>query len=382
MNIAMVGLDYNKAPIELREQLSFTKTERLDAMAQMVAHPNVMGVVLVSTCNRTEVYLSWEGEFIDPGVLLCQVTGASYQRFAPSFVLRQECDCINHLMAVSCGLQSQILGEDQILTQVKEAAAMAREIGAIDATLESLFSAAIACGKAVKSQLHITNVATSAAHGAVLALEQAFTALVGKKALVIGNGEMGRLACDLLVAKGVQVWVTLRTYRHGETVVPRGCGVVEYQQRYDKIPQVDMVISATTSPHHTVTLERLSAVAPIPSVFVDLSIPRDIDPQCNAVTKVFNVDDLGSRLGLDDNTQAQLEAIMAPYIQRFYHWQQYRHCMPAVEELKQAVLGRMTTPQEQAAAVKTVDLLMAGFAQNLTAEGIYQCASGIRDRTR
>lgn len=382
MNIQMAGLDYSKASIALRERLSFTKGGVVEALGQMKTHPQVAGVVLISTCNRTEVYVSGEGELPHPGELLCQVAGADYASFASAFVVREQEDCVNHLLAVSCGLKSQILGEDQILTQVKAAATLAQEATTLEPTLATLFRTAAACGKAVKTQVRFTTVATSAAHSGVLALEGHFGALAGKKALVIGNGEMGRLSADLLIAKGVQVWVTLRTYRHGETIVPRGCQVVDYQERYQMMPQVDMVISATTSPHHTVELEPLQGGTPVPAMLVDLAIPRDIDPGCSQVTQVLNVDDLGNHTGLDADTQAQVEALMATHRERFYHWVQYRDCMPAVEALKEAVAGRMQTPEARQAALKTVDMLMGGFAENITPEAIYHCASGIRHRTR
>ena len=189
--------------------------------------------------------------------LLCAAAGLPYEPFAPAFVTRRGEECQRHLMAVACGLQSQILGEDQILSQVKKAAAIAREAKTMDAALETLFRTAASCGKAAKTAGRLTGVATSAAHQAVEAAKRLLGDLTGLQAMVIGNGEMGRLAAALLRDAGCDVTVTLRSYHHGETVVPAGCGVVPYDDRYAAMDGVDLVLSATTSPHYTVMTQPL-----------------------------------------------------------------------------------------------------------------------------
>ena len=151
MTILMSGLDHSKAALSRREKLSFTKNAAADMVRALAESPEVCGAVLLSTCNRTEVYLSCQGEGTDPGRLLCACARCGYEEFADAFVTRRGEDCARHLMEVSCGLRSQILGEDQILTQVKTAAAISREQGAMDPVLETLFRNAAACGKAVKT---------------------------------------------------------------------------------------------------------------------------------------------------------------------------------------------------------------------------------------
>ena len=173
MHLTMSGLDYSVASIALREQLSFTKNGVLDMDRLIAQESGVLGAVLLSTCNRTEIYLSCAGGVApDPGELLCRAAGADYQSFAHAFVTRRGDDCIRHLMEVACGLRSQILGEDQILTQVKTAVALAREAGTSDSVLETLFRTAAACGKAAKTGGRLTGLPTSAAHQAVAALPQ------------------------------------------------------------------------------------------------------------------------------------------------------------------------------------------------------------------
>lgn len=390
MNVVMSGLDYNKATIELREQLSFTRSAVLEAVREIADIDGVFGAVLLSTCNRTEIYISCEDD-MSPDGLLCSVADVDYEHFADAFVTRRGEDCIRHLMELACGLRSQILGEDQILTQVKTAAAIAREVHSIDPTLETLFRNATSCGKALKNELRLTSLPSSAAHCAVDTLEKYFTELSGKRALVIGNGEMGRLAATLLHEAGCDVSVTLRSYRHGETLVPAGCDVVPYDDRYLAVDGADIVISATTSPHYTIAPAPLAEMSKIPEVMVDLAIPRDIDPDVEEITTLYNVDSLGQRTGIDARSQMRVDEIIAEHTEKFHHWDNYRKCMPAIDELKEAVLERVlrhvegddnAENQAELAAIRTVELLTGGLSDCLSPKKIRSCAEGIRSRTR
>ncbi len=176
--------------------------------------------MLLSTCNRTELYLSCaSGAEPEPG-RCCARRRAALRPFAGAFVTRTGEEAARHLMEVAGGLRSQIWGEDQILTQVKAAAA-AREAGTADGVLEILFRNAAAAGKEIKTKVPSPEC-PPAAQSAVERLARDAGGLEGKRALVIGNGEMGRLSAALLHRLGCAVTVTLRTYRHGETVVPAG----------------------------------------------------------------------------------------------------------------------------------------------------------------
>ena len=394
MNIRMSGLDYDLAPIALREQLSFTKAAVAEAVACIRGMEGVLGAVLLSTCNRTELYLSCEEDSeADPGRLLCAAAGLGYQPFAGAFVTRTGEACARHLMEVACGLRSQILGEDQILTQVKTAAAIAREAGAADGVLETLFRTAAACGKTAKTGGRLTGVATSAAHQALRAARERLGELKGKKALVIGNGEMGRLAASLLVDAGCDTTITLRSYHHGETVVPAGCAVAPYDDRYAAMEGMDLLISATASPHCTIWTEDFSAVAHPPALLVDLAIPRDIQPEIGRREGItlLNVDDLGRGLGADEAAVQRVEAVVDEQMERFRQWGIYRESLPALEELKGALRRRMGAyvetdmDAEEAAALtidKVVDLLAGGMTDGFTAEAIQACTAKIRTHTR
>ena len=396
MRLTMSGLDYSAASIALREQLSFTKNGVVDMDRLIAGEPGILGAVLLSTCNRTELYLSCreEAECAEPGELLCRVAGVDYQDFARAFVTRSGEECARHLMEVACGLRSQILGEDQILAQVKMAVALAREAGTADGVLETLFRTAASCGKAAKSAGRLTALPTSAAHQAVSALRERLGDLQGKRALVIGNGEMGRLTAALLHEAGCAVTVTLRSYRHGETVVPAGCAVAPYDDRYGAMEQTDLLVSATTSPHYTVMAEPFLNVVHPPKILVDLAIPRDIQPELGeqaAGVTLLNVDDLSQRVGADARELSRVHGTVGEYMERFRQWNNYRESLPVLEGLKDALRQRMGVYVEadmdagEAAALtvdKVVDLLAGGMTDGFTPDAVQACTAKIRSHTR
>lgn len=387
MRLCMSGLDYSLAPIALREQLSFTKNGVVDMDQQLAACHGVAGAVLLSTCNRTELYLTYQegSDGPNPADALCLAAGVDPGPFSHAFLTRHGEDCARHLMEVACGLQSQILGEDQILTQVKTAVVLARQAGTSDNVLETLFRIAASCGKAAKSGGRLTNLPTSAAHRAVAALRERLGSLDGKKAMVIGNGEMGRLTASLLHEEGCRVTVTLRSYHHGETVVPAGCSVAPYDDRYQYMEGMDLVVSATTSPHYTVMAEPFTSLENPPKLLVDLAIPRDIQPDLGekapGVT-LLNVDDLKQRTGADAVALARVHATVDEHMERFAQWNNYRESMPVLEEIKTAVLDRVRDMDTEDAVCKAIDLLAGGMKEGLTPENLSACVAKIRAHTR
>ena len=386
----MAGLDW-RVPISLREGLSFTKSQVVELDRRIWRHPAVEGCVLLSTCNRTELYLSCgAGAAPDPAALLCEAAGADPAPFAAAFERAEGGDAARRLMEVAGGLRSQIWGEDQILTQVKGALAAAREAGTADGVLETLFRTAAAAGKELKTRVRLAGVPRSAAQSAVERLERAAGGLAGKRALVIGNGEMGRLAAALLVRAGCAVTITLRSYHHGQTVVPPGCAVVPYDDRYQALEGMDLLISATTSPHYTVSAAALGAAAQPPRLLADLAIPRDIEPAVGDLPglTLWNVDDLG--VAVDRGLPPEGAAILEKYLDRLEQWENYRACLPGLERVKQAVVARVLStdldgPEHrdlvELAVSRAVDLLSGGLKEGLTPEGLEEGAEKIEVHT-
>ena len=392
MNIVMSGLEHSLAPIHLRERLSFTKLQNAEMIGKIYDFPHISGCVLLSTCNRTELYLSCTEE-VNPGELLCKAAGMEYTQYQQMFVTHSGQQAVQHLMEVSAGLRSRIWGEDQIISQVRDAISIARQAHTTDPVLETLFRFAISAGKEVRTKARFTAVSSSAASMAVALIKEKLGPLTHKKAMVIGNGEMGRLAASLLQKEGCNVLVTLRSYRHGETIVPPGCGVVPYDERMQHMNGMDILISATTSPHYTVTADQLSSLSHPPVIAVDLAIPRDIQPEAGNLPglSLYNIDDLGSFLE-NRTVPENVSAILQTQMNNFYRWLGYKDCMGSIDSLKQAIIQRLLRTGQlneelsveeiiELSVGKTVDLLVSGLAERITSENLEKCESKIRLHT-
>lgn len=391
----MTGIDFVHAPLEKREAVSLVRGQVLALLPRIAAMEGVAGCALLATCNRTELYLHGaDGRMPDPLETLAAALGfeaAAYRGFS---VKRSGEDAVRHLMQVAAGLESQIFGDDQIVTQVKDAAALAREAGSADAVLDTLFRRAVTAGKRVRTETRLTGVPASAAEVGARRAQAFFGSLEGRRAVVIGNGEMGRLAAATLRAQGCAVTVTLRSYRHGETVVPAGCDTFPYDRRCEILDGADLAVSATTSPHFTLTAEQVAAMHNPPRLLLDLAMPRDIEQAAGADARVtlLNLDDLGD-LG-DHNAEAREVAmrILGEEEQAFYDWYGYRQALPVIAAIKDEALGRLHYDHAysglhedgdldglaELAVNKTVDLLLGGMKGLVNAERLESCLAHMR----
>lgn len=327
LGIVMAGIDYSRAGVEQREPFSLTSGRVREVLTSIRGQSGVDGCVLIATCNRTELYLSCaEGIDLSPARILCGELAVP-ESCSALFTTRRERQALSHLMLLAAGLRSQIRGEDQVLAQVKTAIQAAREAHCADAVLETAFRLAVSVGKRVKTEVPLSPVESSTAHRAVEVLREQAGTLRGLRALVIGNGEMGRLSAALLAAQGCEVTMTLRSYKRGAAVIPAGCGTVPYDERYRVIPHCDIAVSATTSPHFTLQAAELRGCPALPRYFVDLAVPRDIEPEVAELAGIrcWNVDTLGG--GPCGETAEKLRAIRDianEYIARFDAWQSRR----------------------------------------------------------
>lgn len=394
----MAGIDWETAKIDKREAFSFTNSQVSRLCGQIAQIEGVDGCVLLSTCNRTELYLSGV-ERLQPEDILCQAAGAKGAKSL--FCERRGEQAARHLMAVSCGLCSQILGEDQIVSQVKRAYQLAHEADSADAVLSQLFRLAATAGKRSRTQVRLSAAPLSVAGQVVEQLETELGDLTGKRALVIGNGEMGRLASSLLAAKGCQVTVTLRTYRHGQTIVPSGCQTIGYDERTKLLSVCDILLSATTSPHYTITCDHLAGLARVPQAVCDLSIPRDIEPiirELPGVQLFLDMDSMGGREAhVDVQSRQQVDEIIEQEMQKLTRWLNYREDLPIMDDLCRLISERVATgydfsvltdgedaevtdKMEQAARLaveKTARLLLSGLQGNLANGALESCREAI-----
>lgn len=338
MKIEMIGIDYQKASVGERERFALTVSKSAALGAAMVKRHGASGCVALSTCNRTELWCSGLGrrELQDAWRKETGCTPAELEHF---FVVRSGMEAVQYLLELGCGLHSQILGEDQVLAQIKSAAQAAREGGSLDPVLDTLFRVAATAGKRVKSAVRLTEKNLSVPQSAVEAARRLAGTLRGKRCLVIGNGEMGRLTCRLLAEAGANVLMTLRQYKKKDAVVPKGCQAIPYEERYRCLSETELLFSATLSPHYTIEAETLSrALHGKKLLCFDLAMPRDIDPEAGSLEEVslYDLDRLGVELSCDPDSLKQAEELLSDYAEEFERWYHFREFVPVVGEVSAA----------------------------------------------
>lgn len=388
----MVGIDFQRANITDREPITLVQGQVQALLPVLRAIPGISGCVVLATCNRTELYLHTDGTIIDPLAVLTQALHVPYTTYKPLAIVRTEQQAIWHLLEVASGMRSQIFGDDQILSQVRTAIGLARAQGCADALLDTLFRHAVTGGKRVKTETHLIHVPTSAAHRSVQKAEQFFGSLRNLRAVVIGNGEMGRLTASLLKQAGCHVIVTLRTYRHGQTIVPAGCTTHPYENRVECIDGSDLVISATTSPHYTLTAKQIQSMQHPPRLAIDLAMPRDIEQESSRWMPVLNLDDLGHLTDENASDRALAYQILEEEQAEFLAWYEYRKALPLIAQIKDTAVTRVKYDHAfsglyadhdldgltELAVHKTIDMLLGGMKEILTATQIQSCLSKMK----
>ena len=339
MSICMVGIDYEKASVDVRALFAFTKKQAAAGLEELLKGEKLYGALILSTCNRMEVWAHMDGTPQELFASLCALKGVQERDARQYFVFRQEQEAIEHLFFMACGLKSQILAEDQIITQVKEALALARENYVTDSVLEVLFRDAVTAGKKVKTNVTFSRANQTAMDQAVRMLAARGFSLRGKTCMVIGNGEMGRLAAQTLCRAGAKVTVTVRQYRSGMVSIPMGCDRINYGERLEFLPGCDLVVSATASPNYTLTREQVAqAQLQHPVVFIDLAVPRDVEPAVGELwgAELYDIDDFRMNAMTEDVKRSMelAEAILEEEMDVFYQWMDGRDLIPRIQEIR------------------------------------------------
>jgi glutamyl-tRNA reductase len=297
MPLFAIGLNHTTATVSLRERLAVRDAEVPSVMHEMRAQPGVEEVVLVSTCNRVEVYaagtephsvLSYLGERFALG----EEAGRLYRH--------ADGEAARHLFRVVSGLDSMVLGETEIFGQVKNAYATAQGAGTTGRTLNKLFQHAFRVGKHVRSSTQIQQGATSVGGAAVELAEKIFGELRDSTVMILGAGEMSRRTAQSLQSRGARsVIVANRTYERAvDLATEMGGRAVHYDAWPEEVTKVDVIISSTAAPHHVITPDHVHAALRRrhgrPLFLIDIAVPRDIDPACGAFDDVYlyNVDHL------------------------------------------------------------------------------------------
>lgn len=343
MELSMIGIDYHTASVEEREPFAFTGSEAVRFMQSVKEADPKASCIVLSTCNRTELWFYKLNE--DPLDYLFTYLSLPKEDGRKRFVTRSAQEAVFYLMELASGIHSQILGEDQIISQIRDALNRAREYCKPDPVLDTLFRMAVTAAKKVKTETRIGSRDTSVPERAVSILEKRYGPFKDKNCLVIGNGEMGRLLAACLVHKRARVSMTLRQYRKQDVMIPAGCDVIPYRRRYEAMGSVDFIFSATRSPHYTVHAQQAAEAFQQHRsyVFADLAVPRDLDPELSNLPGccLLDMDDLGLQESVNADEMKKAQDILKEQSDEFMSWYHFRSYIPLVREISNAA-GELT----------------------------------------
>ena len=351
MSVLVVGMSHRSAPVALLERLSMDDTVRNDTTTRLVDRPSLSEAMIVSTCNRLEVYSStdsFHAGVADVIEVLAEISGVDTETLRSYLYVRYADAAAEHMMVVASGLDSMVVGEQQIIGQVRTAYQSAAEKGTVGPKLHSIAQSALHVGKRVHSETSIDEAGSSMV---TYALDQAMANadledLAGKTALVLGAGAMASLAATHLGRRGVdKLIIANRTFERAQRVAQhaREAGVAAEALAYDNraavLGEVDIAVSATGADGFTITADDIPETRPARLMLVDLSLPRDIDDAVGEVADVdlVNIESLHKSVTSRDSTsRAHLKAqkIIADELREFQSQQRVRDVVPALTAMR------------------------------------------------
>ncbi len=350
MRLHLVGLSHHSAPVELRERVALSP-EGAAGLARELAEPEA---VVLSTCNRTEIYVAGE----DAGAAdaaLERLAGESLE--GALYRLTDEAAAL-HLFRVAAGLDSLVPGEGEILGQVRAA----HDAGATGPLLDHVFRQAISVGKKVRTETAIGESPASVSSAAAALAEQVFGDLQGRRVLLVGAGRTGELAAASLAARGAEIaLVANRTPERAEALARRfGGTALTLEEVPRRLEEADVVLTCTSSPEFVVRPEHLQNDRREPLFFIDIAVPRDVDPAVNELDGcyLYDIDDLeavvAETLAGRRREAGKAEALVAAEAERFRAWQASLDVVPAIaslraraEEIRRAELDKLNGLDEQ-----------------------------------
>ena len=323
MQLLTLGLNHRTAPVDVRERVSFSREELRSGLLSLGEYDGLSGLVVLSTCNRTELYASVD-DHARGGKALRQFLndlaqgGDDLDEYLYTYA---DEDAIRHLFRVSSSLDSLVLGEGQILSQVKEAYAIAREAGVTSTVLNLLFHRAIAAGKRVRTETRIAYRSVSVSYAAVELAAASLGGLGGCAALIFGAGKMAELTAEHLRAHGIElIYVANRHIERAEKLAERiGGEAIPFDRAMEYATCVDVVVTSTGAPHYVIKAweaRRLMARRQGRKIFfIDIAVPRDVDPDVAGIKgiELYNIDALEAVVD-EHLSERQAEAVKAEKI--------------------------------------------------------------------
>ncbi|MBI5428465.1 MAG: glutamyl-tRNA reductase [Nitrospinae bacterium] len=348
-NLVMVGVNHKTTPVEIRERLAFTRGKIEDSIEKLNGFPEIVENIIISTCNRVEIYARVTE--IEKGIhllkwFICDYHGLSLEELDRHFYCYRNQQTIEHLFRVSSSLDSMVLGESQILGQVKDAYHLARTLRSTGVLLNQLFEKAFNVAKKVREETGIAESAVSISSAAVELARKIFEDLADRTIMLVGTGEMAELAAKHLISYGIKtVYVVSRTYERaaGLAKTLNGCALA-FDQFEQELYRADIVISSTASPKFIMGREMVEKAIHKrknkPMFLIDIAVPRDIEPEVNNLENVYlyDIDDLqtvvSANLRERHKEAEQALRIVQSEVFKFESWIESLDAVPTIVELR------------------------------------------------
>ena len=400
MKFHLIGVNHNTAPVEVRERLAIPESRLPEACKKLGEHPGIEEGMILSTCNRVEVIAQLKNGQADLRGFLRDYFQVDPKEFEPYLYEYREQDAVRHVFRVASSLDSMVVGEPQILGQVKEAYATARAVGTVRAQLDQLLTRAFAVAKRIRTETLVGSSSVSVASVAVELAKKIFGNLHGKQVFLVGAGKMSELAARHLLAHGcTSIFVANRTYDRAIRLAQKFNGqAIEFSRLYETCDRGDIVITSTGSPRAIFRCEHgemfLARRRNRPMFFIDIAVPRDVDPAMNRLSGIFvyDIDDLQQAVAAhvaDRKKEAErAETIINSEVERFQARIQTLNVVPTIvslqdhlETIRQAEidrvrgrLGEMSPEQELA-----VEALTRGIVNKIMHTPISTLKTAARD---
>ena len=348
-NLVIVGVNHKTTPVELREKLAFNQNSIQESTEKLGGFPEIDESLIISTCNRVEIYARVNN--VDQGIdrlkkFICDYHLIPYELLDKHFYAFREEETVKHLFRVSSSLDSMVVGESQILGQVKDAYSLAKSLQATGLILNQLFEKAFNVAKKIRDETGIAESAVSISSAAVELARKIFEDLENHTVMLVGTGEMAELAAKHLISYGVKtVYVASRTYERAANLAKTLNGsALDFEHFKKEMHKADIVISSTASPKFIISKDMVQEAIHQrknrPMFFIDIAVPRDIEPEVNDLENVYlyDIDDLQNVVNANIQEREKEAEVAMEIIQhevtKFNNWVETLDAVPTIVELR------------------------------------------------
>ena len=352
MGIVVVGLSHKSAPIEVREKLNFPEDTIPAALGKLMSYEGIRESLIISTCNRVEIYASVQESATGVDRIkqfISEYHGISREALEGALYVYPDSQGVRHTFRVASSLDSLVLGEAQILGQLKDAYDIALKAKTTSTILNKLIKKSISVAKRVRTETRLAEGAVSISSAAVELAKKIFGDLTGKTVMLLGAGEMAELAAQHLLSNGVKnIMVANRTFERAEELAKEFKGdAIRFEHFPDALVMVDILICATGAPNYVVKRDMIARIIKDrrhrPIFMIDISNPRNIDPEIDKVDNVYlyDIDDLQSKVDVNTEGRAKeaerAEELVTQEVETYLQWERGLDAVPTIVDLREKV---------------------------------------------